>query len=72
MVGKNGFRLVAEKILEENGKLYEVLVAESGQMRLSEVERRFGPYLLEETSPVFVKSGEENLKIKFCFGTSSI
>ncbi len=62
MVGKNGFRLVAEKILEENGKLYEVLVAESGQMRLSEVEHRFGPYLLEEVSPVFVKNGEENLK----------
>ncbi|WP_193441351.1 tRNA (adenine(22)-N(1))-methyltransferase, partial [Streptococcus suis] len=39
---KNGFRLVAEKILEENGKLYEVLVAEAGQMRLSEVEHRFG------------------------------
>ncbi|WP_105145417.1 tRNA (adenine(22)-N(1))-methyltransferase [Streptococcus suis] len=59
---KNGFRLVAEKILEENGKLYEVLVAESGQMRLSEVEHRFGPYLLEEASPVFVKKWRKELE----------
>ncbi len=62
MVGKNGFRLVAEKILEENGKLYEILVAESGQMRLSEVEHRFGPYLLEEASPVFVKKWRRELE----------
>lgn len=59
---KNGFRLVSEKILEENGKLYEVLVAESGQMRLSEVEHRFGPYLLEEASPVFVKKWRRELE----------
>ncbi|CYV37951.1 tRNA (adenine-N(1))-methyltransferase [Streptococcus suis] len=59
---KMGFRLVAEKILEENGKLYEVLVAELGQMRLSEVEHRFGPYLLEEASPVFVKKWRRELE----------
>ncbi|MBM7636591.1 tRNA (adenine(22)-N(1))-methyltransferase [Streptococcus saliviloxodontae] len=49
----NGFKLVAEAIMTENGKIYEVLVAESGQMTLTADQERFGPYLLEETSAIF-------------------
>ena len=31
----NGFQIVAESILEEAGKFYEILVVEAGQMKLS-------------------------------------
>lgn len=51
----NGFRLVAEEILKENDKIYEVLVAEKGSADLTADQLRFGPYLLEEQSATFQK-----------------
>ncbi len=52
----NGKRLVAETILEEDGKIYEILVAESGSCEaLTDVEERFGPYLLKEKNEAFIK-----------------
>lgn len=58
---KHEFRLIDEAILEENGKIYEVIVAEPGQMQLSEIEERFGPYLLRHISPIFVKKWTKEL-----------
>ena len=51
----HGFRIVAESILEEAGKFYEILVVEAGQMELSASDVRFGPFLSKEVSPVFVQ-----------------
>ncbi|HEL2110418.1 TPA: tRNA (adenine-N(1))-methyltransferase [Streptococcus suis] len=51
----NGFQLVAEEILEENDKIYEILVAEKGKSDLTADQLRFGPYLLEEQSATFQK-----------------
>ena len=51
----NGFQIVAESILEEAGKFYEILVVEAGQMELSASDVRFGPFLSKEVSPVFVQ-----------------
>ncbi|HFI0795661.1 TPA: tRNA (adenine(22)-N(1))-methyltransferase TrmK [Streptococcus suis] len=47
------FQLVAEEILEENDKIYEILVAEKGNVDLTADQLRFGPYLLEEQSATF-------------------
>ncbi|MGT2716330.1 tRNA (adenine(22)-N(1))-methyltransferase [Streptococcus respiraculi] len=47
------FQLIAESILEEHGKFYEILVAEQGKQSLTALEKRFGPHLLKELSPVF-------------------
>ena len=58
----NGFRLLAEDILEEAGKFYEILVAEAGQQTLTEQEKRFGPFLLEQQSPVFQLRWQKELK----------
>ena len=49
------FQLVAEEILEENDKIYEILVAEKGNVGLTADQLRFGPYLLEEQSATFQK-----------------
>ncbi|HFI0042255.1 TPA: tRNA (adenine(22)-N(1))-methyltransferase TrmK [Streptococcus suis] len=49
------FQLVAEEILEENDKIYEILVAEKGNVNLTADQLRFGPYLLEEQSKTFQK-----------------
>ncbi|MGO0076828.1 tRNA (adenine(22)-N(1))-methyltransferase [Streptococcus suis] len=49
------FQLVAEEILEENDKIYEILVAEKGNVALTADQLRFGPYLLQEQSAIFQK-----------------
>ena len=65
----NDFQIVAESILEEAGKFYEILVVEAGQMKFSASDVRFGPYLSKEVSPVFVKKWQkEAAKLEFALG----
>ena len=62
----NDFQIVAESILEEAGKFYEILVVEAGQMNLSTSDLRFGPFLSKEVSPVFVQKWQkEASKLEF-------
>ena len=58
-VQDHGFQIVAESILEEAGKFYEILVVEAGQMNLSASDLRFGPFLSKEISPVFVQKWQK-------------
>lgn len=60
------FQIVAESILEEAGKFYEILVVEAGQMKLSASDVRFGPFLSKEVSPIFVQKWQkEAAKLEF-------
>ena len=62
----HSFQIVAESILEEAGKFYEILVVEAGQMKLSASDLRFGPFLSKEVSPVFVQKWQkEAAKLEF-------
>ena len=62
----HGFQIVAESILEEAGKFYEILVVEAGEMYLSASDVRFGPFLSKEVSPVFIKKWQkEATKLEF-------
>ncbi len=62
----HGFQIVAESILEEAGKFYEILVVEAGQMKLSASDVRFGPFLSKEVSPVFVQKWQKEAnKLEF-------
>ena len=66
---EHGFQIVAECILEEAGKFYEILVVEAGQMKLSASDVRFGPFLSKEVSPVFVQKWQkEAVKLEFALG----
>lgn len=66
---ENGFQIVAENILEEAGKFYEILIVETGQMKLSASDVRFGPFLSKEVSPVFVQKWQkEAAKLEFALG----
>ena len=63
---EHGFQIVAESILEEASKFYEILVVEAGQMKLSARDVRFGPFLSKEVSPVFVQKWQkEAAKLEF-------
>ena len=66
---ENEFQIVAESILEEAGKFYEILVVKAGQMKLSASDVRFGPFLSKEVSPVFVQKWQkETAKLEFALG----
>ncbi|HEU3983801.1 tRNA (adenine(22)-N(1))-methyltransferase TrmK [Streptococcus pneumoniae] len=65
----HGFQIVAESLLEEAGKFYEILVVEAGQMKLSASDVRFGPFLSKEVSPVFVQKWQKEAeKLEFALG----
>ena len=62
----HGFQIIAESILEEAGKFYEILVVEAGEMHLSASDLRFGPFLSKEVSPVFVQKWQKEAnKLEF-------
>ncbi|KYD22465.1 hypothetical protein B4135_1255 [Caldibacillus debilis] len=54
---QNGWELIGEEILEEDGQFYEILAAEKGDpyrpYRHLQKELLFGPFLLREKSPAF-------------------
>lgn len=64
---ENQWRLVAESILKEDGKIYEILVAEKGDAKAAysdaiEAEVLFGPFLMTEKNPAFLEKWTIELK----------
>ncbi|MGT2924302.1 tRNA (adenine(22)-N(1))-methyltransferase [Streptococcus caviae] len=57
----NGFAITAEKMVADKQKYYEILVAEKGQMTLSDLDLRFGPCLRQELSAVFKARWQKEL-----------
>ncbi len=50
-----GYAIEDEDMVEEDGKVYPILLARPGEMFLSEVEEEFGPVLLRERDPVLYR-----------------
>jgi len=50
----NGFEVAFEKLIEEDGKYYEIIKAVKGCKTYSKEELLFGPILLKEKSEVFI------------------
>ncbi|MDO4814830.1 MAG: tRNA (adenine(22)-N(1))-methyltransferase TrmK [Gemella sp.] len=57
-----GYKIVAEDIMEEDGHIYEIIVANPGQMTMNEEEVFFGKYLLESKNEAFVAKYEQELE----------
>ena len=59
----NGYSIIAEEILEENKKIYEIIVAKKlvQPTSLNEAQYLFGPLLMQEKSPVFIKKWQREL-----------
>ena len=49
----NGWLIINERILKEDGKIYEVVVLEKGQSTYDELSLLVGPCLLQEKNDVF-------------------
>ncbi|WP_404329304.1 tRNA (adenine(22)-N(1))-methyltransferase [Mesobacillus maritimus] len=62
-LSEHHWKLVSESILKEDGKIYEVLVAQNGigeavDSDVDELELLFGPYLLKEKNEAFREKWE--------------
>ncbi|MFC3932293.1 tRNA (adenine(22)-N(1))-methyltransferase [Streptococcus dentapri] len=57
----NGFAIIAEKVMIENHKFYEIIVAEAGEQKLTAAEVRFGPCLLRGKSETFLRKWQREL-----------
>ncbi|MGX7112276.1 tRNA (adenine(22)-N(1))-methyltransferase [Gemella cuniculi] len=61
-----GYKIIEEEIIEEDGHIYEIIVACSGEMKLTEDEKNFGKFLLNKKSELFIKKQKlEQGKIKY-------
>lgn len=47
-----GYQIVDEEMLVEDGKYYTIIKAKQGNMVCDDIQRRFGPVLLEKKHPV--------------------
>lgn len=52
---ENGWAIYDEEILEEDEKIYEILVLQRGDMKLNELETLVGPELMKSKGEVFTK-----------------
>ncbi|WP_459499408.1 tRNA (adenine(22)-N(1))-methyltransferase [Bacillus sp. C1] len=64
---KNGWELIHEKIIKEDGKIYEILVGEKGDPLTpyhddKQAELFIGPFLMKEKSAAFIEKWENELK----------
>ena len=57
-----GYAIQNEDILEEDGHIYEIIVAKSGIMKLTDKEKMFGIYLPKNKNMAFIKKYEQELE----------
>lgn len=57
----NEWTIIAESILKEDGKIYEIIVLERGVATYGELELLFGPLLLQAKSAVFLEKWQKEL-----------
>lgn len=61
-LASQGYQIVAEAILAENNKTYEIVVAEkNASVVYSEKELFFGPHLMQEKNAVFIEKWQRKL-----------
>lgn len=61
-LNNNGWKIINEKILEEDNKIYEIIVAEKGEQTLSDAENLLGPFLKVEKNETFMKKWNYELQ----------
>lgn len=61
---QNGWCIVAETMVQDNGHLFEIIVAEPGEMQLNELEMEFGPLLLQNRHPLLPLRLREQLDME--------
>lgn len=60
----NKWKLMNEQIIKEDGKIYEILVLEKGQVSYDDLELLVGPFLLAEKNSIFREKWEDEINQK--------
>lgn len=61
---QNGWRIVTENLVQDNGHIFEIIAAEPGEMQLDELEMEFGPLLLQKQHPLLPLRLQEQLEME--------
>ena len=59
----NNFKIVSEKIIEQDSIFYEIIVLEKGKMKLNSTEIKYGPILIKTKDEMFIKKWTNQLQI---------
>lgn len=51
----NGWRLMAERLVEDAGRIYVIMAAEPGEMHLSELDAMMGPFIRLSGGPLLAR-----------------
>lgn len=57
----NGWYIVAEEILKEDDKVYEIVVLEKGEISYTNIELLIGPLLMKEKNDVFYEKWQREI-----------
>ncbi len=60
-ISNNKYKIVSEEIIEDNSKIYEIIVFEKGEKVLSDKEIYFGPLLRIEKSDIYLKKHSDRI-----------
>ncbi len=58
---EKNWKIVAEELIHENRKNYQLMVLEKGQMRLNALEKEFGPLIIKSKSLPFINMIKKHL-----------
>lgn len=58
----HGFCIIDERLIDDHGKFYQIIVAEHGEMMLNDREKEFGPIIIKRKSEPFKRMIEKQLK----------
>jgi len=58
---EKNWKIIAEELIHENRKNYQLMVLEKGQMRLNALEKEFGPLIIKSKSFPFINMIKKHL-----------
>ncbi|MDP4448022.1 tRNA (adenine(22)-N(1))-methyltransferase TrmK [Staphylococcus hyicus] len=58
---QNGYKIIAETLIKERAHIYEIIVAERGEMHLSALDFKFGPFLQPDHGDLFKEKWQREL-----------
>lgn len=61
-IAKIGYYIIDESLIEENGHVYEIVIAENGNQFMDEFDLKFGPILLRQKNDLFIKKWKRELQ----------
>jgi tRNA (adenine22-N1)-methyltransferase len=59
---KNNWKIDVEELIKEKGKYYQLMVLAKGSMKLSAIEKEFGPLIIKDKSEAFIEMIDKFIK----------